>query len=159
MNANTDTSQRRPTAVTGIDENAPVIVRLSTTVKAPLARVWELHTDIAGWARWNTNIERVEFTGRLAPGESFHWLTHGLDITSTLFQVVNGERVVWGGPANGIDGVHVWSFEEHGGMVTVHTEESWSGAVVQAQPAELRQALEQSLTDWLSQLKTEAEDR
>ncbi|WP_267882975.1 hypothetical protein [Streptomyces sp. NRRL B-24720] len=44
-------------------------------------------------------------------------------------------------------------------MVTVHTEESWSGAVVQAHPAELRQALEQSLTDWLSQLETEAEDR
>ncbi|MET8405824.1 SRPBCC family protein [Streptomyces sp900116325] len=95
-----------------------------------MARVWELHTDMAGWARWNTNIERVEFTGRLAPGESFHWLTHGLDITSTLFQVVHGERIVWGGPANGIDGVHGWSFEEHGGMVTVqprsHGAAPWS---------------------------------
>ncbi|WP_406432385.1 hypothetical protein [Streptomyces sp. NBC_01589] len=28
--------------------------------------------------------------------------------------------------------------EEHDGVVTVHTEEFWSGAVVQAQPAELR---------------------
>ncbi|MGW1711168.1 SRPBCC family protein [Streptomyces sp. NPDC002206] len=157
MNANTtDTPQLQPIAIT-IDENAPVIVRVSTTVNAPLALVWNLHTDIAGWARWNTNVERAEFAGPLAPGASFHWLTHGLDITSTLLEVVHGERIAWSGPANGIDGIHIWAFEEHDGVVTVHTEESWSGAVVQAQPAELRQALEQSLTDWLRQLKTQAE--
>ncbi|MDQ0779994.1 hypothetical protein QF026_008460 [Streptomyces aurantiacus] len=53
----------------------------------------------------------------------------------------------------------MWTFEEHDGAVTVHTEESWSGAVVQAQPYQLQQALEQSLTDWLRQLKTETENR
>lgn len=160
MNANTtDTPQLQPTAITTIDENAPVIVRVSTTVNAPLALVWNLHTDIAGWARWNTTVERAEFAGPLAPGASFHWLTHGLDITSTLREVVHGKRIAWSGPANGIDGIHIWAFEEHDGVVTVHTEESWSGAVVQAQPAELRQALEQSLTDWLRQLKTQAENR
>ena len=30
---------------------------------------------------------------------------------------------------------------------------------MEAQPIELKQALEQSLTDWLSNLKTEAESR
>ena len=29
-----------------IDETAPVVVRLSTTIDAPLERVWDLHTDI-----------------------------------------------------------------------------------------------------------------
>ncbi|WP_052398031.1 SRPBCC family protein [Streptomyces sp. NRRL F-5123] len=158
MNTNTNTAPRQPQP-TAIDENAPVIVRVSTTVNAPLALVWDLHTDIAGWARWNTNVEQVDFAGPLAPGASFHWLTHGLDITSTLFQVIHGERTVWGGPANGIDGIHVWAFEEHGGTVTVHTQESWSGPVVQARPDQLRQALEESLTDWLHQLKAEAESR
>lgn len=155
-NATTVPPQPQPTA---IDENAPVIVRVSTTVNAPLARVWDLHTDIAGWGRWNTNVEQVDFAGPLTPGASFHWLTHGLDITSTLFQVIHGERIVWGGPAHGIDGIHVWTFEEHGGAVTVHTQESWGGPVVQAQPDQLRPALEESLTDWLHQLKTEAENR
>ncbi|GAA1908553.1 SRPBCC family protein [Streptantibioticus ferralitis] len=157
MNTNTPQPQQAP--ITAVDENAPVIVRVSTTVNAPLATVWDLHTDIAGWARWNANVERIEFAGPLTPGASFHWLTHGLEITSTLFQVVHGERIVWGGPANGIDGIHVWAFEEHDGAVTVHTEESWSGAVVEAQPDQLQQALEQSLTDWLRRLKTEAENR
>ncbi|MFI0901099.1 SRPBCC family protein [Streptomyces sp. NPDC020983] len=157
--ATTDAPQFRPAPVTTVDETAPVIVRVSTTVNAPLSRVWDLHTDIAGWARWNTNVERVDVTGPLAPGASFRWLTHGLDITSTLFQIVPGRRTVWGGPAHGIDGIHVWTFEEHDGVVTVHTEESWSGAVVQAQPEQLRQVLEQSLTDWLRQLKAEAENQ
>ncbi|MGW5276600.1 SRPBCC family protein [Streptomyces sp. NPDC004044] len=154
MNANAPQA-----VITTIDEDAPVVVRVSTTVKAPLSVVWEVHTDIAGWTRWNTNVDRVEFAGPLAPGASFRWLTHGLDITSTLFQVVRDERIVWGGPANGIDGVHVWAFEEHDGVVTVQTEESWSGAPVEARPVQLKQALEQSLTDWLSQLKTEAENQ
>lgn len=156
---NTHTPRSQPNAITAIDDNAPVTVRVSTTINAPLSLVWDLHTDIAGWARWNASVERIEFAGPLAPGASFRWLTHGLDITSTIFQVVTGERIVWGGPANGIDGIHVWALEEHDGVVTVRTEESWSGAVVEAQPVQLRQALEQSLTDWLHCLKSEAEKR
>lgn len=143
-----------------VDEDAPVVVRLSTTVDAPLATVWDLHTDIGSWADWNTDIESVDFGGPLAPGASFRWLTHGLDITSTIREVVPGERIVWGGPAHGIEGVHVWTFEETGeGTVTVRTEESWAGAPVEERPEEMREALRQSLESWLSRLRSEAERR
>jgi hypothetical protein len=90
-------------------------------------------------------------------GSSFRWQTHSLDITSTVREVVRGKRVVWGGPAGGIEGVHVWTFEQTGGQVTVHTEESWSGAPVDAATAELGQALHDSLTAWLTALKARAE--
>ncbi|MGX1912114.1 SRPBCC family protein [Streptomyces phaeochromogenes] len=143
-----------------VDEDAPVVVRLSTTVDAPLATVWALHTDIGSWADWNTDIESVDFGGPLAPGSSFRWLTHGLDITSTIREVVPGERIVWGGPAHGIEGVHVWTFEEaDGGTVTVRTEESWAGAPIEERPEEMREALRQSLESWLSHLRSEAERR
>ncbi|WP_328844521.1 SRPBCC family protein [Streptomyces sp. NBC_00258] len=143
-----------------VDEDAPVVVRLSTTVDAPLATVWDLHTDIGSWADWNTDIESVDFGGPLAPGASFRWLTHGLDITSTIREVVPGERIVWGGPAHGIEGVHVWTFEETGeGTVTVRTEESWAGAPIEERPEEMREALRQSLESWLSRLRSEAERR
>ncbi|MCZ4510852.1 SRPBCC family protein [Streptomyces sp. ActVer] len=143
-----------------VDEDAPVVVRLSTTVDAPLATVWALHTDIGSWADWNTDIESVDFDGPLAPGASFRWLTHGLDITSTIREVVPGERIVWGGPAHGIEGVHVWTFEETGeGTVTVRTEESWAGAPIEERPDEMREALRQSLESWLSRLRSEAERR
>ncbi|MET9433238.1 SRPBCC family protein [Streptomyces sp. NPDC006551] len=142
-----------------IDPHAPVVVRLAVTVDAPLDTVWAVHTDIGAWPRWNTDVESTRFTGPLAAGARFRWRTHGLDIASTVHHVVAGERIVWGGPANGIDGIHVWTFEETDGVVTVRTAESWSGAVVEEQPAALEQALRQSLENWLLRLKTEAERR
>ncbi|MEU9130428.1 SRPBCC family protein [Kitasatospora sp. NPDC048540] len=142
---------------TTIDENAPVVVRLSTTVNAPLAAVWRLHTDINAWANWHPDITRAAILGPLVPGTSFRWSTHGLDITSTVLQVEPGERIAWGGPVQGIDGIHVWTFEESDGVVTVRTEESWSGAPVAAEPELLGDALRQSLETWLHELKARAE--
>ncbi|MGW5329722.1 SRPBCC family protein [Streptomyces sp. NPDC004014] len=140
-----------------IDESAPVVVRLSTVIDAPLETVWNLHTDIDAWAEWNTHVDEAELDGPLQPGSSFRWKTHGLDITSTLHEIVPGARIVWGGPANGIDGVHVWTFETEGGQVTVRTEESWAGAPVEAAVEELGQALERSLQSWLVDLKSRAQ--
>ncbi|MFJ9951299.1 SRPBCC family protein [Kitasatospora sp. NPDC091207] len=142
-----------------IDENAPAVVRLTTTIDAPLDVVWALHTAIDSWAAWNPDIDRARLDGPLATGASFQWLTHGLDITSTVRELVPGRRIVWGGPAAGIDGVHLWTFREADGVVTVHTEESWGGAPVEAQPVELTAALRASLESWLGHLKAEAERR
>ncbi|MCX5231095.1 SRPBCC family protein [Streptomyces sp. NPDC006553] len=140
-----------------IDENAPVIVRLSTVIDAPLERVWQLHTDIDAWAAWNADVDEATLNGPLEPGTSFTWKTHGLDITSTVTELVPGERIVWGGPANGITGIHVWTFEPTDDRVTVRTEESWSGAPVDAATEELGRALDQSLRSWLTSLKNHAE--
>ena len=174
MNANntgntSNTENASSTPGHSVDEDAPVVVRLSTTVDAPLATVWALHTDIGSWADWNPDIESVDFDGPLAPGAFFRWLTHGLDITSTIREVVPGERIVWGGPAHGIEGIHVWTFEENGERtgeaatgertVTVRTEESWAGAPIEERPEEMREALRQSLESWLSHLRAEAERR
>jgi uncharacterized protein YndB with AHSA1/START domain len=140
-----------------IDDTAPVIVRLSTVIDAPLERVWALHTDIDAWPNWNTDVDQADLEGPLTPGSTFHWKTHGLDISSTIREITPGRRIVWGGPAGGIDGIHVWTFEQTGDQVTVRTEESWSGAPVQAMPEDLRTALHDSLTNWLAALKTRAE--
>lgn len=142
-----------------IDRTAPAVVELSTTVKAPLDRLWALHTDIAAWPSWLPDVSSTEVApGPLAVGSVFRWHTHGLDITSTVLELIPGHRIVWGGPAHGIDGVHVWTFEETGeGEVTVRTEESWSGAPVDAEPEALGQALRQSLESWLTMLRATAE--
>uniref|UniRef100_A0AAU2JYB0 SRPBCC family protein n=1 Tax=Streptomyces sp. NBC_00049 TaxID=2903617 RepID=A0AAU2JYB0_9ACTN len=140
-----------------IDETAPVIARLSTVIDAPLERVWALHTDIDAWPSWNAHVDQAELDGPLLPGNFFHWKTHGMDIVSTILEIVPGERLVWGGPANGIDGVHVWAFERIGSQVRVHTEESWSGVLVEAAADILGRALHDSLTTWLGVLKARAE--
>lgn len=51
----------------------------------------------------------------------------------------------------------MWTFGQTGSQVTVHTEESWSGAPVDAAATELGQALHESLTAWLAALKARAE--
>ncbi|MFJ3880099.1 SRPBCC family protein [Streptomyces sp. NPDC090077] len=140
-----------------IDETAPAVVRLSIVIDAPLATVWDVHTDIAAWPSWNADIDAARPDGPPAVGSSFRWETHGMDITSTVYELVPGERIVWGGPSAGITGIHVWTFEQTGGQVTVRTEESWSGAPVEAAADELRTALHQSLVSWLAHLKARAE--
>ncbi|MFJ7913033.1 SRPBCC family protein [Kitasatospora sp. NPDC096204] len=142
-----------------IDENAPVIVRLSIEIDAPLETVWSLHTTIDDWPVWNTDVDQARLEGPLAEGASFTWRTHGLDITSTVHELVPGARIAWGGPANGIEGIHVWTFEQTGDRVTVHTEESWSGAPVDAAADQLGRALRTSLEDWLTCLKNRSEKR
>ncbi|WP_413804873.1 SRPBCC family protein [Streptomyces sp. OE57] len=87
-----------------IDESAPAVVRLATTVHASLAHVWALHTDVAAWPEWNPDITRAESTGPLAAGAVFRRHTHGLDITSTVLELLPGRRIVRGGPEHGIDG-------------------------------------------------------
>ncbi|MFI6002141.1 hypothetical protein ACIA98_17315 [Streptomyces sp. NPDC051366] len=104
------------------DETAPVIVRLSAVVEAPLSTVWD-----------------------------------GLDITSTVHELVPGKRIVWGGPAGGITGIHVWTFEQNGDRTSVRTEESWSDAPVEAAADDLGKALQDSLDNWLSHRKARAE--
>jgi hypothetical protein len=82
----------------------------------------------------------------------------GLDITSTIEEIDAPRRIVWGGPAQGIVAVHVWSLEPREGGVLVRTAESWEGGPVDAQRETLQSALDESLRTWLNNLKRAAED-
>jgi uncharacterized protein YndB with AHSA1/START domain len=140
-----------------IDRTAPVIVELTTTISAPLATVWQTQTAIDEWPTWQKDVSRAALRGPLAVGESFDWETAGLAVTSTIRAIEPMHRIAWGGPARGIDGKHVWIFEDTPDGVVVHTAESWSGAPVDADPQGLHAALEGSLTNWLAELKATAE--
>ncbi|GAA1547330.1 SRPBCC family protein [Actinomadura kijaniata] len=142
-----------------IDRTAPVVVRHEIVVAAPPETVWNLHTAVDAWPAWNTGIDEAALNGPLREGATFTWLTHGLDITSTVRALEPGHRVLWGGPAHGIEGEHVWTFLPEGDGTRVVTEESWAGPPVEADPEGTRAALDASLTAWLNDLKTAAETR
>ncbi|GAA1752937.1 SRPBCC family protein [Streptomonospora arabica] len=143
--------------ITGIDASAPVVVRREIAVDAPLERVWRLHTDVASWPRWQPDITAAQAAGPLRVGDAFRWSTAGLDIESTVYVVEKPHRILWGGPAHGITGVHLWTFEAAGSSVRVRTEESWDGEPVRADAAGMRAALDESLAAWLAHLKSAAE--
>jgi uncharacterized membrane protein len=160
----------------GIDPAAKLHHRTETLVKAPLSTLWKLHTDVAGWPAWQepvTSAKKLD-PGPLRAGSRFRWTTPApatpttpattLVITSTVEQAQRGQCVRWTGPAIGtglrIDrGVHVWTFTRVAGGVLVRTEESWTGAQIEADPATAIQYLAPGLDAWLAALKSTAEAR
>ena len=91
-------------------------------------------------------------------GTVFRWQTYGLSIESTIQEIDSPRRIVWSGPAQGITGIHVWTMTPTENGVRVHTEESWDGEPVLAQPEEMQRALDDSLRGWLQNLKHKAEE-
>lgn len=160
-NTATPTTSARHTPDVEIDKNAPVITRDGILIHAPLHTVWKVQTDVENWPSWQPDVDVVtkDTPGRLRPGSVFRWSTEGLDITSTVRQADHGRRLAWGGPAQGITAVHVWTFTPTRDGVLVHTEESWTGAPVDANRDALQAALDDSLRNWLGNLKREAEAR
>ncbi|MFI0485646.1 SRPBCC family protein [Actinomadura sp. 9N215] len=143
--------------ITGIDSGAPVVVRLDTTIDAPLQDVWARHTDVNAWPSWQPDITTARINSPLTQGTVFTWSTAGMEIASTVYAVERPHRVLWGGPSHGITGVHLWTFGERDGVVHVHTEESWDGEPVRADIEAMRTALENSLVAWLAHLKAASE--
>ena len=135
-----------------LDRGAPVISHELMFIDAPLDVVWNLHTDVNSWPRWRPDVDGAQLADPFAVGSAFRWQTAGLDITSTISQVVPKSR----SPASGIDGVHIWEFNKQDDGVLVRTTESWNGEPVHANVAALQSALDESLRVWLGYLRDEA---
>lgn len=143
--------------ITEIDIKAPVVVHCDIVVDAPLRRVWRLHTDVRSWPEWQPDITAATLDRPLRPDDTFRWSTGGLDIESTVYSIRPPRRILWGGTAHGITGIHLWTFDTVGTSVQVHTEESWDGDPVLADVNGVRAALSESLAAWLRHLKRAAE--
>ena len=140
-----------------INTAAPVVTRDEILIDAPIETIWSVQTDVAAWPSWQPDVDGATSDGPLKVGSVFRWQTAGLDITSTVEEVDPPRRIAWGGPAQGIVAVHVWSLEPRDDGVLVRTEESWEGEPVDAQVETLQSALDGSLRAWLGNLKRAAE--
>jgi uncharacterized membrane protein len=140
-----------------IDRAAPVISHHEIDIQAPLDTVWRLHADVNAWPTWHTDITAARLGGGFEAGGSFAWTSFGFDVTSTIYEVVERSRVLWGGTANGITGVHEWLFDETPGGVHVTTNESFAGDPVRADIDGMQALLDASLMSWLDHLKAAAE--
>ncbi|MEV5819119.1 SRPBCC family protein [Micromonospora haikouensis] len=157
----------------GVDPAAKIRYRTETLIEAPLHTIWKLQTDVEHWPSWQpvvTSAERLD-RGALRPGSQFRWTTPvpetpntpatTLSITSTVHQLKHNTCIRWSGPAVGeglrIDmGVHVWNFTPVKGGVLVRTEETWTGAQVEADVPTSTAYLGYGLEAWLSDLTNAA---
>lgn len=140
-----------------IDRLAPVIAHHEIDIDAPLETVWELHTDVDAWPSWHPEVTSATLVGAFVAGSSFTWTSYDFPVTSTIYDVVDRSRSLWGGVAQGIMGTHEWRFETTPNGTHVVTSESFAGDPVEADPAALQGMLDGSLTTWLSRLKARAE--
>jgi uncharacterized membrane protein len=145
------------TVPTDIDRNARVIAVHEIDVEAPLDRVWRLHIDVNSWPTWQTDITAAHIDGDLEPGASFDWTSYGFSVTSTVYDLVERARVLWGGTSGGITGIHEWLFSELPDGVHVTTAESFAGEPVEADAPGMQTVLDASLVAWLGHLKLAAE--
>lgn len=145
------------TVPTEVDRGAPVTAHHEIDIEAPLDTVWQLHVDVNAWPTWQTDITAAHVDGPLVPGVSFDWTSYGFSVTSTVYEVAERTRLLWGGTSGGITGVHEWLFSETPDGVHVTTNESFAGEPVEADVSGMQTALDASLVAWLSHLKTAAE--
>jgi uncharacterized protein YndB with AHSA1/START domain len=141
-----------------INLDAPVLTRDEILIDAPLSVIWQIHTNISAWPRWLPLVPNARLDGNLEVGSVFHWEEGGMQIESTLQEIVPPRRLVWSGSSQHINAIHVWEFTqtEHG--VLVHSEESWDGAPALAQAAVLQPLLDAGTRTWLTHLKRAAEE-
>jgi hypothetical protein len=152
------------TTPTGIDGDAPVLARHEILVQAPIDAIWQLHTDVNNWPTWQKDITVANLAGRFEPGASFEWTSSGLSVTSTIYDVSppTGDvsprsRTLWGGTAQGITGIHEWTFRDMTQGVLVATNESFAGAPIESDQSTMQDILDTSLVSWLLHLKAAAE--
>ncbi len=91
---------------TGVDGDAPVRAHHETDINAPLDTVWQLHADVNAWPAWQTDITAAHIDRAFQPGASFEWTSYGFTVVSTIYAVAERARVLRGGTADGITGVH-----------------------------------------------------
>jgi hypothetical protein len=118
--------------------------------------VWELHTAVDARPTWHSDISAARLDGAFTSGSSFTWTSYGFTVTSTIYEAQNGSRVLWGGTADGITGIHEWVFDETATGVHLATTESFAGQPVEADAGAMQTMLDGSLVAWLTQLKSAA---
>jgi Polyketide cyclase / dehydrase and lipid transport len=148
----------------GIDGDAPVLARHEIAIQAPLETIWQLHIAVNDWPSWQPDIPVAQLAGAFEPGSSFEWTSSGFSVTSTIYDVSPPagavsprSRTLWGGTAQGITGIHEWTFTDMTQGVLVATNESFAGAPVDGDPSTMQSVLDSSLVSWLLHLKAAAE--
>jgi hypothetical protein len=154
------------TVPTQIDGDAPVLARHEIAIQAPVETIWQLHIAVNEWPTWQPDITEARLDEDFVPGASFGWTSSGLSVTSTIYDVSqpSGDvspraRTLWGGAAQGITGIHEWTFRDMTQGVIVATNESFAGAPVDGDPSTMQDMLDTSLVSWLLRLKAAAESR
>ena len=63
-----------------------------------------LHTRVNAWPSWNQEMTGASLEDPFEAGNSFTWTSYGFTVTSTIYEIDDHSRTLWGGEAQGITG-------------------------------------------------------
>ena len=111
---------------------APVHVRNSVWINAPVPTVWTWLTRQPLWPLWYSNCSsnwaRPDALRHDLQAEShFHWQTFGVNVRSQVSEYVLQQRISWTARGLGLDAYHAWLLVPAGTGCWVLTEESQYG--------------------------------
>ena len=132
------------------DDDAPVVAHHEIEIHASLEDIWNLHIDVNGWTRWNPDMTSARLDGPFVVGATFDWESYGFPVTSKVYLIETHHRILWGGAAAGVTGVHEWLFTPVADGVNVVTNESFAGAPVEVDVPGMQAMLDSSLVAWRS---------
>lgn len=78
-----------------ISAQEPDLPHAAIEDEASLSTVWNLFTNISAWPDWHKEIESASLQSPLSVGAVFHWGTAGLNIASTIGELVPQQRIAW----------------------------------------------------------------
>ena len=139
-----------------IQQDAPVKASSAVVIHAPIARVWQLLSEIDRWPTWQAGVSEARIRGSLAAGTEFRWVSGGTKIESRLEVVEAPTELVWTGTAYRARAIHVWRLEAlPDGTTRVSTAESMDGPLLRFFYSS--KDLASSHAVWLAALKKKAE--
>ena len=106
----------------------------SVQIAAPSERVWAILMDGAGYARWDSGVERVE--GTIGKGETikvFSKVSPGRAFPVKVSELVPSQRMIWSGgmPLGLFKGVRTFTLTDQGaGTTRFDMREEFSGPML-----------------------------
>lgn len=138
-----------------INENASIRDQHSTIINAPIEKVWAILSDLENWPNWNSDVKKIELSGKVEEGAKFQWTIGRLKANSQIQHLHAPNTLTWTGKTNWVKRIYVWSLEPDDKKTIVTVSTSLQGFLTVL--VENHQRVYNELLNWLETLKNKAE--
>lgn len=138
-----------------INENASIRDQHSTIINAPIEKVWAILSDLENWPNWNSDVKKMELSGKVEEGTKFQWTIGRLKANSQIQHLYAPTTLTWTGKTNWVKRIYVWSLEPDDKKTIVTVSTSLQGFLTVL--VENHQRVYNELLHWLEALKNKAE--
>ncbi len=137
-------------------EGSLITIEASDVIQSEIKAIWKLMSEVNRWPEWNKAISFARLEGVFVKGTPFRW-TSGVNIRSTLEDVIINKRIVWSTKSVGVKTVQSWEFKKTDEGVLVFVSQSAEGWLTKIASQAVTKKLHKNLNEFLFSLKRAAE--